>query len=169
METTGLIQFDWSYVMILINVVILYFIMKKYFFVKIRDFMQKRQDEVAGSIERANQVNTQADMLKKTYEEQIETLEEQGKEILKAAKQKAEAQARQIIQTAENQASQILKHTEAELEQQRRKAVEEAREQIAEIAMTAAEKILEKQINHQEHQVIINNVIDEIGKAKWQN
>lgn len=169
METTGLIQFDWSYVMILINVVILYLIMKKYFFAKIRGFMQKREEEIASSIEQAEQASLQAHTLKKTYEEQIETLEEQGREILKTAKLKAESQARRIVHDAEKQAEEILKHTEAELELQKRKTIEEAREQIAEIAMMAAEKILKKQLHHREHQVLINHVIDEIGNTKWPN
>lgn len=169
METTGLIQFDWSYVMILVNVMILYLIMKKFFFAKIRGFMQTRQKNITDAVEHAQKVNVQAEALKKTYEEQIVSLEEQGREILKAARQKAQSQARQIIHAAEEQAGEVLKRTEAQLEQQKRKTVEEAREQIAEIALAAAEKILEKQINHQEHQVIINNVIDEMGKTKWQN
>ncbi len=105
----------------------------------------KKREEIASSIEQAERDALQAHTLKQTYEEQIETLEEQGREILKTAKLKEpNLQARRIVHDAEKQAEEILKHTENRAGITKTQNNRRGSKQIAEIAMMAAEKILEK-------------------------
>ncbi|NMC57301.1 MAG: F0F1 ATP synthase subunit B [Eubacteriaceae bacterium] len=166
---TDLIQFDWTYLMIAVNMIILYLIMKKFFFAKIRDFMQKRQDSITQSIEAADKVNLDAANLKAEYEKKLFGLELEGKEIIKNSKIKAETQAREIINQAEQRADNIKKQAEAEIERQKRAAIEDMKDEIAALSILAAEKIIEKQLNAAEHQAVINKVLNETGKMKWQN
>lgn len=166
---TQLIQFDWSYLMIIVNVIILYLIMKKFFFEKIRNFMQKRQDSITQAIEAADKVNIDAENLKTEYEKKLSGLYDEGREILKNSKIKAETHAREIICQAEQRAEKIKRQAEVEIERQKRAAIEDMKDEIAALSILAAEKIIEKQLNAVEHQAVINKVLNETGKIKWQN
>lgn len=166
---TGLIQFDWTYLMIAVNMLILYLIMKRFFFAKIRDFMQKRQDSITQAIEAADKVNIDAENVKIEYEKKLSGLEMEGRDIIKNSKIKAETQAREIINQAEQRADSIKKQAEAEIERQKRAAIEDMKDEIAALSILAAEKIIEKQLNAAEHQAVINKVLNETSKMKWQN
>ena len=67
----GIIEINWSALMILINVLILYLIMKRFFFEKIHNFMQSRQDAVRGAIGEAEAVNRRADLKMEEYQKRI--------------------------------------------------------------------------------------------------
>lgn len=166
---TDLIQFDWSLLFIAVNIIILYLIMKRFFFEKIRNFMQKRQDAIAESFENAEKTNVEANKTKQLYKKQIENIEYEKKEIIKAAKIKAELQAKDIINEAETKALFIIKQAEEEIERQKKNAVEEMKQEIADLAIFAAEKIIEKQLNYHEQQLIVGKIIENAGNAKWQN
>ncbi|NMC55618.1 MAG: F0F1 ATP synthase subunit B [Eubacteriaceae bacterium] len=166
---TKLIQFDWSYLMIIVNVIILYLIMKRFFFEKIRNFMQKRQDDIKDALDNADKVNADAEIMKKDYEKKLQNIEEEGRTIIKNSKIKAEEKAREIISQAEQKSDQMKKQTEAEIERQKRAAIEDMKDEIAALSILAAEKIIEKQLNIAEHQAVINKVLSEAGNIKWQN
>jgi len=166
---TDLIQFNWSLLFILGNIVILYLIMKKFFFEKIRNFMQKREDDIIKSYENAEKVNNEANKIKELYNKQMENIENERKEIIKTAKIKADAQAKDIINEAEAKAVLIIKHAEEDIKQQQKNSIEEMKQEIADLAIIAAEKIIEKQLNYNEQQLIIAKIIENAGKVKWQN
>jgi F-type H+-transporting ATPase subunit b len=143
--------------------------MKKFFFEKIRNFMQKREDDIIKSYENAEKVNNEANKIKELYNKQMENIENERKEIIKTAKIKADAQAKDIINEAEAKAVLIIKHAEEDIKQQQKNSIEEMKQEIADLAIIAAEKIIEKQLNYNEQQLIIAKIIENAGKVKWQN
>ena len=58
---------------------------------------------------------------------------------------------------------------EQEIERQKDAAITEAREQIGMLAVMAAEKIIEKELDDVGHTKIIDSILDEAGAAGWQN
>lgn len=130
--------------------------------------MQKRQDSITDAFDNADKVNAEAEDLKISYEKKIFSLEEEGREIIKSSKIKADKQAGEIILQAEKKAEDIKKQTEIDIERQKKIAIEEMKDEIAVLAILAAEKIIEKQLNISEHEAVINKIIKEAGSMKWQ-
>ena len=167
--TQGLIEFNWSSLMILCNVFILYIILRKFFWEKIKKFMDDRAAAVQDAIDAAEAVNKRADEKMANYSKRIANVEEEGREIIKASKQQADAQAQIIIEEARKQASDIIAKAERTIEQERLAATEEMRKEIASIAMLAAEQIVGKEIDNVGQDAIIDQVIEDARSAKWQN
>jgi len=153
----------------LVNFLILVLFLKHILFDKVNKIIEDRNSEVIENIATAEHKVEEADKLRETYEKQIANLENKGREIVREAKVKADAQAKDIIQEAEDKTAALIKQTEAEIERLRKKALEDMREEIGELAIFAAEKILEKQLDHQEQQAVIGRIIEEAGDAKWQS
>jgi len=165
----GLIEFNWSSLMILCNVFILYIILRKFFWEKIKKFMDDRAAAVQDAIDAAEAVNKRADEKMASYSKRIANVEEEGREIIKASKQQADAQAQIIIEEARKQASDIIAKAERTIEQERLAATEEMRKEIASIAMLAADQIVGKEIDNVGQDAIIDQVIEDARSAKWQN
>ena len=167
--TQGLIEFNWSSLMILCNVFILYIILRKFFWEKIKKFMDDRAAAVQDAIDAAEAVNKRADEKMANYSKRIANVEEEGREIIKASKQQADAQAQIIIEEARKQASDIIAKAEKTIEQEKAQAMEEMRKEIASIAMLAAEQIVGREIDSVGQDAIIDQAIEDARSAKWQN
>ena len=153
----------------IVNFIILILILKHYLFNKVNSVIENRNNEVKETIDNAEARKLEAMNLKDSFEKQIAGLEAKGRDIVKDAKTKADAQAQDILHEAEAKATLLLKQAETEIERLKRKAIDDMKSEIGELAIMAAEKILEKQLDHQEQQAVIGKIIDEAENAKWQN
>lgn len=153
----------------LVNFVILFLFLKHFLFDKVNKIIDDRNSEVIDSIHYAEDRILEAEKMKESYEKQLANIENKGREIVREAKLKADAQAKDILQDAENKTAMLLRQTEEEIERLKKKSLEEMKHEIGALAIFAAEKILEKELDYQEHQAVIGRIIDEAGNAKWQN
>lgn len=169
MEYTGLIEINWSIIMIWLTVVILFLVLKKFFFEKVRDFMEARSNSIQDAFDSAEAVNRRADEKMQNYNKRIANVEAEGRDIIRDAKMKADAQAREIMEEANRQVSEMMAKAERNIEREKAKAMEEMRQEIAALAILAAEKIVEKEIESVGQEAIVDEVINKARSTGWQN
>ena len=167
MGNLQLIQFTPTLAMNMITLLVLFLILRKFFFEKIRNFMLAREQRVRDSFDNAEKVNAEAENKLEVYNDKITGLEQERADILKDSKRKADDQAKQIIDEATEKAHHIIMDAEKEIERERTMAIDDMKEQIAVLSVYAAEKILEKEIDAKEQQNIIDGIIEEAGNNKW--
>ena len=160
MEYTGLIEINWSIIMIWITVIVLFLVLKKFFFEKVKNFMETRSNSIQDAFDSAEAVNRRADEKMQNYTKRIANVEAEGREIIRDAKIKADAQAREIIEDANKQATEILNKAEKNIEREKQKAMEEMRKEVAALAMLAAERIVEREIQNIGQDEIVDEVIN---------
>ena len=169
MEYTGLIEINWSIIMIWITVIVLFLVLKKFFFEKVKNFMETRSNSIQDAFDSAEAVNRRADEKMQNYTKRIANVEAEGREIIRDAKIKADAQAREIIEDANKQATEILNKAERNIEREKQKAMEEMRKEVAALAMLAAERIVEREIQNVGQDEIVDEVINKARSTGWQN
>ncbi|HPO04598.1 MAG TPA: F0F1 ATP synthase subunit B [Bacillota bacterium] len=165
----GLIEFNWTLVFIWLTVITLYFIMKHFFFEKVHNFMVARENAVKESFENAEQVNLLANEKMDKYDKKIAELESEGREIIRNAKIKADQRAESIIDETNVKVEQMLKRAQEEIDREKAKAIVEMREQIAAMAIFAAEKIIERQLDMSGQEELLAGILDEAGRVSWRN
>ena len=169
MEYTGLIEINWSIIMIWITVIVLFLVLKKFFFEKVKNFMETRSNSIQDAFDSAEAVNRRADEKMQNYTKRIANVEAEGREIIRDAKIKADAQAREIIEDAKKQATEIMNKAEKNIEREKQKAMEEMRKEVAALAMLAAERIVEREIQNIGQDEIVDEVINKARSTGWQN
>ena len=169
MEYTGLIEINWSIIMIWITVIVLFLVLKKFFFEKVKNFMETRSNSIQDAFDSAEAVNRRADEKMQNYTKRIANVEAEGREIIRDAKIKADAQAREIIEDANKQATEIMNKAEKNIEREKQKAMEEMRKEVAALAMLAAERIVEREIQNIGQDEIVDEVINKARSIGWQN
>lgn len=165
-----IIELNWTFVMVLCNIAILYFILKRFFFEKIRNFMLARENTIRDAFDSAEAANRTAIEKLESYNRRIAQAENDGREIIRKAKAKADVQAKAILDEASAKAGELLREAEKEIERQRAKAVAEMKAEIGMLAIMAAEKILEKNLEKAADQdEVIDKIIKEAGTTGWQS
>lgn len=165
----GLVQFDWTFVFQIANTLILFLFLKKFLFKPVTEFMESREEEIASTFKDAEEKNNEADSIKSEYLEKISKAEEEGRAIVKEASKRAEKRADEIVKDAEHEVSSMRDKAKLDIEREKTKAINALKDDIAGLAILAATKVVEKDLKEEDHKDLINNFIDEVGDAKWQN
>ncbi|AHM55691.1 ATP synthase subunit b, sodium ion specific [Peptoclostridium acidaminophilum DSM 3953] len=151
------------------NTLIMFLIIKKLLFKPVTAFMENRKLEVAGAFTEAEEATAKANQMRKEYELKIEEAKEEAREIVKDANLKAQNNADDIIKGAHEEAKRLAEKAQVEIARDRQKVLNELKDEISGMAVMAASKIIQKDIDKTQHEKLINDFIQEVGEAKWQN
>ncbi len=165
----GLVEPDATFFIMLINVGILYFILKKFLFVPVTNFMEKRKKGIEDSINEAERKVKEAEEYKSTYLEKLKKVDEESKEIVDKAISNANFKADNIIKEAKSEVSALKNKAEKDIELERQKALNEVKNEISSIAILAATKVLESEVDEKKNGELVDKFIEEVGDLKWQN
>ena len=158
-----------EFVFYVINFLILVGLLTKFLYRPFLNMLETRKQSIQDALDNAELMNRRADEKMENYDRQIVKLEEQGREIIKEAKERAEKQADEIIEEAHSKANSIIVAAERQVELEKQKALEEMKQQVATLALLAAEKIVERSIAQVGQDQIVDEIIEQAGNRQWQN
>lgn len=165
----GLVEFSATFFIMLINVGILYFVLKRYLFVPVTNFMEKRKKGIEDSINEADRKVKEAEEYKLTYLEKLNNAEKESKEIVDKAITNANLKADNIIKEAKTEVFALKNKAEKDIELERKKALNEVKNEISSIAILAASKVLESEVDEKKNSQLVDKFIEEVGDLKWQS
>ena len=158
-----------EFVFYMINFLILVGVLTKFLYKPFLGVLEERKKKIQDAFDSAEMMNRRADEKMANYTARIANVEEEGREIIKEAKQRAEAQAAEIISDANEKAAQIVAAAQRQIELDKQKAVDEMKQQVAVLAMMAAERIVEREIAQTGQEQIVDEIIEQAGSGQWQN
>ena len=158
-----------EFIFYMINFLILVGVLTKFLYKPFLGVLEERKKKIQDAFDSAEMMNRRADEKMANYTARIANVEEEGREIIKEAKQRAEAQAAEIISDANEKASQIVAAAQRQIELDKQKAMDEMKQQVAALAMMAAEKIVERDIAQIGQEQIVDEIIEQAGSGQWQN
>lgn len=129
---------------IVIDLLVLYLLLKKFLFGPVIRVMDQRKALLEGQFASARETEKKAMELKKQYETSIRTAEAESAKILEKAREDGEAEYRRIVSEAGERADQMVANAQTVIAEEKEKALKEMESDIAALAMDAAEKILEE-------------------------
>lgn len=161
-----MLKLDENMLFMIINIFVLYLLLKKFLFKPVTEIMEKRTNTIAASLTEAENKNNDALKLKKEYETALQTAEEKFTEIVREAKQRAlEEHEKQMIETKEEIAK-MMEEANKAIELEKKKSMQDIQSEIAGIAMIAAAKVIQKNVNDGINMQIINDFLSEEGAGK---
>jgi F-type H+-transporting ATPase subunit b len=158
-----------EFIFYLINFLILVGVLGKFLYKPFLQMMEDRRQSIQDALDNAEMVNRRADEKMHSYNKRIARAEEEGREIIREAKAKADLQAKAIIDEANEKAAEIAAKAEQNIQREKEKAMEDMRQEIAVLAMMAAEKIVEHEIQRIGQEAIVDEVIRQARSSGWQN
>lgn len=162
-EYMSFVSIDWTTVFMLGNTLILFLLMKKYFFGPVKAMLDSRTAQIDDSYKKAEEANTTANTLREQYEESLKSARSEASGIVAAAQKRATEQAEEIIRSANEQSMEIARKTQTQIQREKSKALNEIKDEIGSLAVELAAKVVEKDINRQDHERLITGFIQELG------
>ncbi len=164
-ETKAFISIDiWTCIFMLGNLILLYFIMKKYLFGPIRVMIVERQKEIDDLYTDANQSKADAAELKDQYETRLAEANEEKEEILRTAYRKAQLREEEILREAQDKAAQTLKRADEQIELEKKRALNDIKDDVSNMAVDIASAVLARDIKSGEHTALIDSFIENLGE-----
>lgn len=153
----------WTALFVLLNTLAVFFVAKKYLFVPVKNMIDERQKEIDTMYDDANTAKEEALKLQNEYEEKILVAQDESERIVKEAMMRGQNREEEIVQAAQKEASAILEKAEADIAQEKKKAMNDAKNEISEIAIAIAEKVIDRELNADDHQKLVDSFIDSLG------
>ena len=151
------------------NFLILVLILGKFLYKPFLGILEKRKQTIEDAFTNAEATNRKADEKYEAYTKKLARAEAESREIIKNARLKADDHANMIVEEAKAEAARIKLQAEKEVVREKEKALREVREQIGQLAILAAEQILEKEVAAEGQEEIIDRVLEKAGTSQWQN
>lgn len=164
-----IVYIDWTVVFTICNTLILFFVLKHFLYAKVKKVLDARKDEVEKIYSDADDKNKAAAELKADYEQKLAVAKETAGEIVKTATVKAQSRGTEIVTEAQQKAGTMLARATQQIEQDKKKALNEAKNDIADLALSAAAKVVAKDLTSADHRKLIEDFIENTGEIKWQS
>ena len=159
----------WDILISLANLTILFLLVKKFLFQPVKNIMAKRQNEIDAQYQSAEEKEQKASAYQNTWEEKIRSAEDEANTILSDAVSLAKSRGEKIISEAETRADSIVRQAEAEAKLEREKVADGIKREIIEVSEVLTEKMLEREINTEDHRELIDSFIEKIGDGDGGN
>ncbi len=158
-----------EFIFYLINFLILMGVLTRFLYKPFLNMLATRKQSIKDALDNAELTNRRADEKMEQYSKRISKVEEESREIIRTAKIKADAQARDIIEDARKEAGDMITKAQQTIEKEKEKAMEDMKQEIAVLAVMAAEKIVEREIQRAGQEAIVEEVIRQARSTGWRN
>lgn len=166
MEFKPLIGITYELAFQLVNTFLVFVILKKLLFKPVLGIIEAREKDIKSNLAQGEKAKTEGISLKKEYEEKVSSAKNEGQEIIKQATLRAEQKELEIMSTAKQEAQSLKEKASKDVQQERQKVMNEIKSDISDIALLAASKVIEKDLDKSKHEELINNFIKEVGESK---
>lgn len=166
MKVLEFISIDaWTIIFQICNLLILLLLVRKFLWKRVMAVLDARQKEINGIYDAAGKDREQAAQMKKDYTERMGNAREEADRLVKNAVDTAHNRGDAIVKEAQHEAAHIKQKAEQDIEQEKRKAYAELMGDISGMAADIAGRMVEREINAQDHRDLVEEFIKSAGEA----
>jgi len=148
----------------IISFVILVAILGKYAWKPIIKALGEREDAIRSALAQADRARSEAADLLKKNEESMARADQEFQNMLREGREMAEKVKEEIVTKARQQAQQELQRATEEIQRNVESARQQLRTEVADLAIKAAEKILDESLDAQKQKKMVNSFLDQLPK-----
>ena len=145
----------------LVNFGILFGLLYLFAYKPLMKVLDERSSKVKESMEQTEYIKEQAVHAEEEAKKQIEAASREGQEVIARAVRTGDEARQQAQQDARNEAESLIARARTEIQRERDDAIDELREEFADLAIMAAEKVIDRSLDKQAHRQLIDKTLDE--------
>ena len=138
---------------------ILLLVLGKLVYKPVKKMVKERREFIQNNIDEATKQNNQASIDREKANEELMQARMEAAEIIAKAKLDADKVKDENISKAKTEASQIVNNARSEIEREKIKFEQESKQAIVEVALEAAKKVVEKEVDNATNRKIVNDFI----------
>lgn len=150
----------WKLIVFLVTFWLLY----KYAWGPITKALQEREENIDASIQRAERALAEAKQVQADNEQARREAEQEAQRLLREAREETDRLRSDQVQQTREQIQHMRDQAQAEIEREKDSALDALRAEVADLAIQAAEKILQKNLDVPSQRRLVENFIDDLPK-----
>lgn len=166
MKVLEFISIDaWTIIFQICNLLILLLLVRKFLWKRVTAVLEARQKEIDGIYDAAGRDRREAAQMKEDYTERMSSAREEADRLVKNAVDTAHTRGDTIVSEAKAEAAHLKQKAERDIEQEKRKAYSELMGEISGMAADIAGRMVEREINAEDHRELVEEFIKSAGEA----
>lgn len=158
-----MLSLDFNFVLEMINLVVLFLLLRKFLIRPLTDIMEKRKAMIEEGLQNASDQQAQALELKTKYEEALSGAKDQSRQMLEQARADAKKEYDRILDDAGEEAEKIIKTARETIDLEREQTLREMKTEVAGLAVEAARKILTEKSSKENSKAVYDEFLKEAG------
>ena len=158
-----MIKIDINLVFTIINLLVLYLLMKKFLFGPIIKVMDVRKAMIDQQFAGAKEQEDQAKALKEQYEGALKSAREESFQIMEQARKEAKIQTERTVEDTAARVDAMLAKAQDDIRTERENAMRQMQGDVAALAMEAAAKIVGKNNGADQDLSLYDQFLEEAG------
>lgn len=159
-----MLRIDINLVFTIINLLVLYFLMKKFLFKPVNNIIAKREEAIKKQFDDADEAKKQADETKKQYEASLADAKEESAKIVQEAKDKARIEYDRIVKSADEEVTKRLQKAEETIAEEKAKSLRSMEAEIEGLVVAAASKVVGEKVSVENSQKLYDDFLAEMGE-----
>ena len=166
MKVLEFISIDaWTIIFQICNLLILLLLVRKFLWKRVMAVLEARQNEIDGIYDAAGKDRREAAQMKEEYTARMGNAREEADRLVRNAMDTAHNRGDAILKEAQAEAAHIKQKAERDIDQEKRKAYSELMGEISGMAADIAGRMVEREINAEDHRELVEEFIKSAGEA----
>jgi F-type H+-transporting ATPase subunit b len=152
----------------IVTFVVLLLVLRKLAWKPILTMLDERETAIKGSLEQAEKAKTEAEATLKENKKVLGEARRKVSDMLEDGKKASENLKAEIVEKAEKEAREIVERGKREIENEKNAAISELKAASVELALAAAEKLIQTSLKDKGHKKLVVDYIERLDQAKEQ-
>lgn len=148
-----------TFIFALINLLVVYFVLKKFLFVPITNFMEKRKNNIIESMNEAKRKEEKAEQKLEEYTKHLKQAQKEAQVLYEKAIEKSRIEHASIISAAKKEAKRIKKNGYLEIEKERESLSREIQSQVSKLSILIASKLLKENMDTEKNKILVEHFL----------
>jgi len=128
--------------------------------------MDQRAEKIRESLEAADRAREDAGRSQENMQQQLNEARIEGERLIEQAREMAERYRNEERDRAKQEAEAFIARAREDIQRERDAAIQEVRSHYAELAIAAAERVIERSLDRAAHSELIARVLEEGDKLR---
>lgn len=147
-----------------VTFILLLFLLKRTAWKPMLEALKQREDSIRLALEKSEQAKLEAEKILEENKKNLAAAEERAKKIIDEGREFSNKLKAEILEKTNDDARKLLDQAKIEIERKKDDALNELREVVADLAIQAAEKLIDEKLDDKKHRSLIDKFISTLPR-----
>ncbi|MDR0411873.1 MAG: F0F1 ATP synthase subunit B [Treponema sp.] len=157
-----MLDFTITFAITIVNLVILFFILRAILFKPVTKFMDERSAKIRNDIDSAEKDRAAAKVLLEQYADKLKTAREDAVAIVRQAQEQADVMAAIRLEETRREAETLIANARRQIESERKAATLLFKAEAAHLVIAASSRLLQREVNAEDSLRLAGRIVEEM-------
>ena len=149
-----------------LSFLILLILLAKFAYPAVAQGMENRANRIRKDLDDAERLKSEAQTILDQYTAQLQDAKNEANRIIEEARQTADQLRRDLMARAESEVAELRQRNADDINAAKERTLADLRTQVAEIAIAAAERVVERNLDRDTNAALVDNFISQVGAQR---